>query len=291
MILPDFILPSRVNQCWQYSGIDSIEHCLDKQHFKQYPYPITYNYNSRGFRDAEWPDTLEQLQNAVWCVGDSFTVGLGSPLEHTWAYQVGQQLEKRTINISMDGASNQWIARKTIDIIKNIAPTTIIIQWSYLHRYEIDDPTLSDESRRGHFCPTNWDDEEKKLKFITLVKQIELAKQKTKIVHSFIPDLANTIDTKLCWSQISGPDWPTCPLNLEEFKALDSNIVNELVNDFELYNILKAHYTYVDQLYSNIKHIPEIQRLDWARDKHHYDLLTANKFAIDVRELLLNWSS
>ena len=57
MILPDFILPSRQNQVWDESGLDSYAACLDKKHFKSYPHKVEYRYNSRGFRDTEWPET------------------------------------------------------------------------------------------------------------------------------------------------------------------------------------------------------------------------------------------
>jgi hypothetical protein len=136
MILPDFVLPSRVNQCWKYNGIDSLESCLDKKHFESYPYDITYRYNSRGFRDTEWPDSIKELQSAIWCVGDSFTVGIGSPLEHTWPWILQKATQRRTINVSMDGASNMWIARKSLDIVNKIKPAHLIIQWSYISRRE-----------------------------------------------------------------------------------------------------------------------------------------------------------
>ena len=77
MILPDFTISSKINQNWAYSGMDSPDLCLDSKHFKSYPYSVSYQYNSRGYRDHEWPD---DLQNAVWCIGDSFTVGIGSPV-------------------------------------------------------------------------------------------------------------------------------------------------------------------------------------------------------------------
>ena len=150
MILPDFILHSQVDARWHYSGSDSIEGCFDKKHFKNYPYPIEYVYNSRGFRDAEWPNSIDELKNAIWCIGDSFTVGIGSPLEHTWPYLLQQQTGRRCINVSMDGASNEWIARKTQAIIKEINPTNIVTMWSYPHRREKKDNSLSDEDRRTH---------------------------------------------------------------------------------------------------------------------------------------------
>ena len=73
MILPDLILTSRQNQVWAESGIDSLKNCVNKQHFKSYPHPVEYQYNSRGFRDDTWPSNLEE---SIWCIGDSFTVGI-----------------------------------------------------------------------------------------------------------------------------------------------------------------------------------------------------------------------
>jgi hypothetical protein len=187
MILPDFILHSRVNQEWQYAGLDSIKHCLDKKHFESYPYQVNYKYNSRGFRDAEWPTNINELKQAVWCVGDSFTVGIGSPLEHTWPYQVGKQLGRRTINVSMDGASNEWIARKVLKICEVISPELAIIQWSYVHRRENENSALRDEDRRIHHRKTEADDDIKHtLSCIKTTTQVS----GTQILHSFIPQFA-----------------------------------------------------------------------------------------------------
>jgi len=283
MILPDFILPSRQNQIWTESGIDSLGQCLDKEHFKSYPHQILYKYNSRGFRDAEWPEDINDLKNAVWCIGDSFTVGIGSPLEHTWVANVSTQLNTRTINVSLDGASNQWIARKTLDILTHVCPNIVIIQWSYIHRNENNDVTLSDEDRRMRYNLDNvYNNRDLCPAFIELVKKLEVAKQHTKVIHSFIPDFGIDINVSDTWAQIAGPDWPTCPATLDEFNALESNIVNELTDFFKLYDVFNTYYN----LYHNIEYLPEIKKLDLARDGHHYDILTAQQFAIDVRELL-----
>ena len=284
MILPDFILPSRINQTCQYSGIDSFEYCLDKKHFKSYPYEITYNYNSRGFRDAEWPADIDELKQAIWCIGDSFTVGLGSPLEHTWPYQISQTLNTRTINVSMDGASNQWIARKAADVINGIKPELIIIQWSYITRVELDDITLSDEDRRVHFSTDDLLAEDLENKFINLVHNLDSIKQNTKIIHSFIPNFKPEFNITKTWKQLAGKDWPNVPATLEEFKNLNKNVVNELINMFKIYDKFELYY----QLYHNINYVPVICRIDLARDGHHYDILTAKNFASSVSKLLLD---
>ncbi|NBR26034.1 MAG: hypothetical protein EBU08_20080, partial [Micrococcales bacterium] len=59
-------LPELANQQFDYSGMDSLNRCLDREVFTQWPHSIDYRYNSRGFRDQEWP---EDLESAVWCLG------------------------------------------------------------------------------------------------------------------------------------------------------------------------------------------------------------------------------
>jgi hypothetical protein len=148
MILGDLILSSRSNQYWKYSGLDSFNECIDKKYFLKYPHEISYEYNSRGFRDSEWPDSLAELSECIWCIGDSFTVGLGQPYDHIWPQVLQRRSKRRTINISMDGASNDWILRRTQQIIDEINPKNIVLMWSYLHRRESEDTSLSDENRR-----------------------------------------------------------------------------------------------------------------------------------------------
>ena len=127
MILPDLSIPSKANQYRQFSGLDSPELCLDDAHFENYPYNVNYRYNSRGFRDSEWPDNLT---DAVWCIGDSFTVGIGSSIDHTWPVVLSKTVGRRIINVSMDGASNNWIARKASQILAAVASSTFVLHWS-----------------------------------------------------------------------------------------------------------------------------------------------------------------
>lgn len=133
MILPSFLLRFTANQKFKESGIDSLEFCIDSAHWLSYPYAVEYNYNSRGYRDAEWP---EDLDNVIWCFGDSFTAGIGVPFSHTWPQILSRLTERRTINVSIDGASNNWIARKLQELSREIQPQTVIIQWSFAHRRE-----------------------------------------------------------------------------------------------------------------------------------------------------------
>lgn len=135
-ILNSLNLPNKSKCIFNETGVDSYEKCLDKKHFISYPWQVVYNYNSRGFRDCEWPENITDLKNSIWCLGDSFTVGLGSPLRNTWPYILSEKTNCRTINVSMDGASNNWISRKANHIYNEILPKTIVICWSFLHRRE-----------------------------------------------------------------------------------------------------------------------------------------------------------
>jgi hypothetical protein len=96
-----------------------------------YPYPISYSINSRGFRDSEWPNNLDEV---VWCLGDSFTKGVGVPFDHTWPSILQSQTKKRCINLGIDGAANRLILNIAIQIISEHNPKYMIIMWSYPNR-------------------------------------------------------------------------------------------------------------------------------------------------------------
>ena len=84
----------------------------------------------------------------------------------------------------MDGASNSWIARKTIDLLK-IKPKNIIIQWSYIHRRESTDSTLTDDNRRIYAINTTGEQDTQYI--IDCINLVESIKENTNIIHTFIP--------------------------------------------------------------------------------------------------------
>ena len=273
MILPDFILHSRVNARWDYSGIDSIKDCLDKTHFKNYPHKVEYSYNSRGFRDAEWPDSVEELKNAIWCIGDSFTVGVGSPLKHTWPYLLQQQTGRRCINVSMDGASNEWIARKTQKIIKEINPTDIVIMWSYTHRREKKDNSLSDEDRRTHVETV--DALENAVNFKSCLDSVA----HFNIKHTVIPKFSagNDLNELIkIYNDVKDASWDSV-VTVDDFTNLSLNIVTELIDDFKVYNRMLelSEMARIIDYCKSVHDLLEVKQLDYARDYHHFDKLTS----------------
>ena len=287
MILPDFTIPSQINQQWQYTGIDSPEHCLDKKHFKSYPHVFDYCYNSRGYRDHEWPTELNKLKNAIWCVGDSFTVGIGSPVEHTWPYILQQQTGRRIINVSMDGASNQWMARKIKRIIEVVAPKTIVVQWSYFSRRE--SAVGTDDERRMQYDLTQLDDDQNIENFKNCVLETKRICTDCQLINSIIPDAfsgISPIEVNGWWNNDREFSWPEqLPNSLNDVPL---NILDKLQKKQQHTKYI-IHYILQDFIKNNnmilVNQYDEMFIKEVARDGHHYDLSTATKF---VKELQAN---
>jgi hypothetical protein len=251
MIHDSFQIPELANLAMKSTGMDNLRHCNDKFHFMQYDKDISYQYNTRGFRDAEWGDD-SLISRKIWCVGDSFTVGLGQPLSERWSSVLQEMSGKPTINIGMNGASNDWIYRKSRYILDNIAPKHLVIQWSYIHRRESTNTTLSDVARRVHYRnlnPNNLDTNnlDNCKNFISAFLDVEKNKGKTTVVHTFIPE------------------W-----------YMDSNILQ----DYSFWNIFIADEKLCPclELDSN--------QLDYARDYHHYDIMTSKKYVKNILKFI-----
>lgn len=284
MILPDFVIPSQVNQHWQISGIDSLERCLDPAHYQSYPYSVEYYYNNRGYRDHNWPDSLDELKQSVWCLGDSFTVGIGSPRKHTWSYALQQALNTRTINVSMDGASNNWIARQAVKILNAVNPAIMVIHWSYLHRREGLTPLNADVKysfliHYDNVKSPNWPR-------ITEIEQFSLLP--AHIQHELLTSDDNqwrqgvTDELLRLWHIRSDAiddmlNTQHC-IKLVEQHCQDTRLIHSFIPGF-----VKG---YQEEFYQQIKTqhllIPEFSCLDLARDGHHYDIKTSENFVQQI---------
>ena len=274
-LLPELYLPSRVNQHWLESGMDSLELCLNREHFLSYPHKIEYHYNSQGFRDAEWPDDMLELKEAVWCIGDSFTVGIGSPAEFTWPQRLSSAINKRTINVSMDGASNEWIARIAQHIISAVNPQKIVIMWSYTHRREHSNTLLDDEHRRTQSIKATVQEDLDNL--LACKKQVDSVTSNA-VVNFAIPGAHPGVLSSVteCWNKIRDPSWPVdAPATAAEFMALPSSMLLEIKNLHKLQDDIQNTLEFADFLKTQ-HNIMLVQRLDIARDGHHFDKITAD---------------
>lgn len=284
MILPDFVLNCTRNKILASTGIDSRDCATDKSWFDSYPYQIEYRYNDRGFRDAAWPDSQQELQNAIWCVGDSFTVGIGSPVEHTWPSVLSRATGTRTINVSMDGASNNWICRKVLRILAEIEPQILVIHWSYIHRREehidvalhkrwqtfyaqVKDPSWPDCDYDQRDSLPDW------------ILQ-ELEQVHARIDADAIWDEERRIYTIACSHEDDLDNTLHCIDQVTQTSAR-TKIIHTFIPNF-VPDRFKGH---IESQISGLV-VPEVTPLDWARDRLHYDILTSGWLVDHIQQRL-----
>jgi len=276
--LPGCVVHNRVNQRWQYSGIDSLNHCLDKQYFLSYPYPVEYVYNSRGFRDSEWPKSDIKLKESVWCVGDSFTVGIGQSFDHIWPQVLSKQINRRCINVSMDGASNDWIARQAKQIIYEISPRHLVVHWSFVHRRE-----ESTDKNLQAVKSTPEQDLENFCKNFYLLNDLADC---TKIINSVIPNAwpgtdryevsgwwwqDKKLNPNIDWPEDLPQVWENVPLGVKKFlEQQDVFRFQNYAGHFNMCNFVQKHKIILTK------------QQDLARDGFHYDIVTANSLVSDI---------
>jgi hypothetical protein len=289
-LLPNCQIPELAGQHTDYYSADSPELCSNIQHFRAYPHHIDYKFNSRGFRDQEWPQDLAQLQTSIWCIGDSATVGVANPLEHTWVHLLGQRTGRRTINVSMTGASNTWIARKACEILQEIKPQHVVIQWSYFSRRESINTTRTELDRQlqhDSVLELSRDVDH----FKQCLNQVELVKGHTVVVHSVVPDAFAGISVKEIrgwWYTHRLPHWPDqTPRSWAEI----TDLIKKELDKKDLLESFYWHYhmqdfmqqqeiVLLDQLHENFER-------ERARDSLHYDIKTATIFVDQIWKRLL----
>ena len=98
-------------------------------------YPVQdfdYKFNSWGFRGPDYKQYIDKKVNI--CLGDSFTVNVGGPIEHSWCSQLALHFDVPTINLGMDGAGNDAI-RLVYDRACDLFDVqNTFVMYSYLHR-------------------------------------------------------------------------------------------------------------------------------------------------------------
>lgn len=139
--------------------MDSLEHCPDKKHFSSYG-PVTYEFNQLGYRHS---DASKYRGDEILAIGDSFTLGLGVNQTDTWPEQLSQLLNYPVLNFSLNGCSNDWIARKTELLLRYFRPRCVIVHYSFTHRREAphedwfdDERTLCDPTHTQEENLENW---------------------------------------------------------------------------------------------------------------------------------------
>jgi len=121
------------NYTGKYSGIDHPDHCRDKEWFENYPVQdFDYQFNSWGFRGPEYDQYIGKTVNI--CLGDSFTINLGGPIEHSWPSLLQEKFDIPCLNLGMSGAGNDAIRLVYKRASKMFDVQNKFVVYSYLHR-------------------------------------------------------------------------------------------------------------------------------------------------------------
>jgi hypothetical protein len=287
-ILQSFYVKSTKNLSSDFFGSDDPD--VSKINSK-FPHSIHYNFNSRGYRDSEWPDSLPKLKTAIWCLGDSATVGVGSPLAHTWPNLLSTALQRRTINISMVAASNDFIERKCIELLNTIAPDLIVICWSYLSRRDVSEQFRLDFIQKREALEWNnfytairdpsWPDCENFASISNLPNYIQ-----QEITNCYRPLIINFDDEM--WRNYQDNDLSqqqsarrTADQEVEYFMQKIRNIKQHQQSTKILHTFVPDYGTaeeklLVQQQFQNLGlFYYKITQLDQARDKIHWDVKTS----------------
>lgn len=300
MILPTLVLTETANKTFNELAMDSVKNCKDKNHFRNYPYNIEYNFNSRGYRDSEWP---ENFKGAVWCFGDSFTVGIGAPYNHIWPQLLSKQMQRRTINISLNGASNNWIARKVNELSKEIQPQTLIIHWSYTNRREnnSEDLLIKLVNKRWqelylNIKDSSWPDCDDIRQFDQLPETIQheitqhhlhgidqgfVALRHTPLHSQFDEVRLMHFDKSVFDTDEDIKNTIRC-IDLVQKSLPNSNVIHSFVPDFDADKQRILDYVKTN----NLKFVKPFDRLDVGRDGFHYDIKTAEYHCNEIIKLL-----
>jgi len=273
MILPTIQIKSQINNHRDISGMDSPEYCLRPEHYNTYPYAVDYQYNSRGFRDQDWPN---ELQNVIWCLGDSFTSGIGVPYTHTWPQILERTMGRRCINVSLDGASNNWIARQAQTLINEIAPSALVIQWSFSHRREQDVDIILDQTWQKYYQvirDPSWPDCPHHKEFNALPEHIQQEIKQDPRFNSWYEEV--DLDSERRLQHIKSTRLEDLKNTRECIDSISHQTTTKIIHSF----IPKWHIGVFDtardfNFYGHAS-IGEVDQIDWGRDGFHYDIKTA----------------
>lgn len=132
-ILSDLYVGNMVNENFLNYGLDTKVDADNRKvlGYDDYPYDIVYKFNSRGFRDKEWPHDLSEC---IWVVGDSHTMGIGLPEKFIFTMLLEKLTGKTVINCGFYSAFNIWISLAAQNILKEIKPKNLIVGWTHLSK-------------------------------------------------------------------------------------------------------------------------------------------------------------
>ena len=230
----------RANYSSKTSGLDTPgESISSSRDFREYPIQdFTYQFNSWGFRGPEYVEHIGKPVNI--CLGDSFTVNVGGPIDHSWPSQLAEHFNISTLNLGMDGAGNDAIHLVYTRACKLFDVQDTFVMYSYLHRRLVDNEFTqevhNDSENFRYFLKHRipnvyecalpaWTWNKKEQEF--LLKQY-LYFLNEPLYFSDYQDMDRKLIDKESYENLRGTDWPT----LTQFLRGDDPHPDMLTKDF-----------------------------------------------------------
>mgnify|MGYP000444994521 CR=1 FL=1 len=232
------------------SGIDDPLDHPDKYNFSTedwHAYPIQdfdYQFNSWGFRGPEYTQYIGKPVNI--CLGDSFTVNVGGPIEHSWCSKLAQHFNIPTLNLGMDGAGNDAIKLVYDRACDLFDVQNTFVMYSYFHRRLVDKEfihvgCLDNKENFSYFLQHRlnnaiecalpyWNYDQQELDFL----------KHNNILFFF------KLDTKK-YEHLRGQDWPTYEQYVKGVAAHQPEILQEMKQqnfyyDYETFTNRDGHH-------------------------------------------------
>lgn len=132
---------SLANQEFNWNGTDTEElyqknlrtNPADLEQYNWVNRPITYKFNSHGFRADEFDST----EPGVMFLGCSHTLGVGLPVESTWTHKVSSSLRLKNYNLGVGGSSNDTAFRLAYHWIEQLEPSLVVFLSAERTRLEL----------------------------------------------------------------------------------------------------------------------------------------------------------
>jgi hypothetical protein len=93
---------------------------------------FTYKFNRHGFRSEEFTD-----DDSIMFFGCSNTVGIGLPVENTWAYQVAKKLDLKCFNLAIGATGPDTAFRLANHYIPQIKPKIVVYAEPHPTRFSL----------------------------------------------------------------------------------------------------------------------------------------------------------
>jgi hypothetical protein len=98
-------------------------------------YPIqnyNYSFNRWAFRGGDYSQFVGKPVNI--CLGDSFTLNIGGPIEHSWPSQLSKCFDIPTLNFGINGAGNDTIRMIYNWAMEIFEVKNTFVMYSFFHR-------------------------------------------------------------------------------------------------------------------------------------------------------------